>query len=624
MKHHLMLFTCMLGLAGCGSSSGSLSSPVSSIAPESATVVEQPDVEAPRATDDFLHVPGDTQTISIAVLENDTVNGARLVSYDARSEAGGTVSETGDGVLLYTAPPGVDQDRFSYTIESPGGTSQASVSVAKAPTYYVNNTAPAGGDGSKGRPYNTLEAALERAGGQAVRIMVARGDSSSRGMEIPVVQLGRGQSIIGEDAKMPPMLRGRFLLSPFDCQLQNLILIPVDAQPVVQSGNSQAIIAPPLVLKNVTINGSDGEAIHLEGCAQTQIIGALLTSNNLKTGPGALVIRNPLGPVKVSNLQVEDNAVGGVVVQNSSSLPYAGNPTPANVEINGFRPFLLHNPLQLAVEVGPMVFRLSGFNAGQQDAVSGTLFSADVSGTATCEAWLSSLDFRKIGNQTEILDWTYRDQSSGVLRIGGTTTDYRYTLGPSISNDDQPNVLAPPNLNELHFTTRNQAQAALVTQGAHFSGANPIFVDSYDSSLARVRVQKYSWHQFIDGDFESYPQSFPLQLYSHDGTQIFSRITDDKIVITVNSRASAYANYWVPQLIFRSDVDAGQRIERATNLDYDNPRGFHTWYGYYMELGFPDAGVAQTWSGNVNASLDASYYKNYSTADVNSLGIPNP
>ena len=123
-------------------------------------------------------------------------------------------------------PPGNDPVRevFSYTIQNTAGLSKATVAAVKARTLYVNNQAAPNGDGSKGRPFNTLQAALDSAAGLPAHIFVAQGDGTSRNLDPAQINLQGGQAIQGQDGKKPPHIRSAIRVSSFDCHLESLIL----------------------------------------------------------------------------------------------------------------------------------------------------------------------------------------------------------------------------------------------------------------------------------------------------------------------------------------------------------------------------------------------------------------
>ena len=611
MKKLILAWTALF-LIGCGSQSNDAFSQTGFQNSSAGLIDEAPPVEAPRAFDDTFRLM-DNEPITASLLENDTHNGATVVAFDSRGSAGGEVSITPDGLLSYVPPAGTDpiRDTFSYTIQNEAGSSTALASAVKAPTIYVNNQASSGGDGSKGRPFDTLQAALDRAGFLPAHIVVAKGDGTSRNLDPTQISLRSGQAILGQDGKNPPHIHSAIQVATFDCQLESLILEGVSTPTISGGDQASGFTNPTLVLKNLVIQDSPVEAMRFDQSDNTEITNLRVLRCNSQGGDAALVFRNPLGKTKISGLIIQDNPRAGFFLENT----FGGNFGPDGVpfEIDGFTPNRVANPIILKGSNGHIQFRLNKFSCNQQDDLSGTLFAADISGTALFEAWLSGLDFRKIGNSTGILDWTYREQSSGTLRMGASDTDYRDTLVVPDNNTQAPYIVPPPNNNGLHFVTRDTAQGNLVFSGTHLSGVNPTNLDAYDTSLLKVRLTKYSWkddHQFW------------FQMWAHDQAQIYSRINDDKTVspFHIGGRDAAYEGWTLPNLQWHCDDGGRQRIERADNLDYDNPTCQTRWYGLERDgLGVVSESYETIWLG---VTIHLSTY--YSSAAVDELQIPKP
>ena len=404
----IVLATVALSLIGCGSQTADVltnqTAASGNVQGQATLLDEAPPVQAPRASDDTFRL-ADNDPLLVSVLENDTHNGAKVVAFDAQGSEGGQVNISPDGLLTYVPPPGNEPLRevFSYTIQNSAGLSKATVAAVKARTLYVNNQAAPNGDGSKGRPFNTLQAALDSAGGNDAHIFVAQGDGTSRNLDPAQINLQGGQAIQGQDGKKPPRIRSAIRISSTDCHLESLIL-EGGAGPTLQRADGAipgGFSNPPLILKNLVMQDGDVEAIRFEYPDNTEITNLQVLRHNRQAGQAALVFRNPVGKTKISGLVIQDNPVAGVLLENTNPADFGPNGIP--FEIDGFTPNRINNPIMLRSSAGHFQFRLNKFSCNQKDDLSGTLFTADISNNAVFEAWLSSLDFRKIGDKTGIL-----------------------------------------------------------------------------------------------------------------------------------------------------------------------------------------------------------------------------
>ncbi len=119
---------------------------------------------APVAANDSYSTDANI-TLAVAapgVLANDTGFNpltSRIAAYDARTSVGGSVTLNANGGFTYTPPAGFSgRDRFTYALENAEGTSQATVTinVVGPVTWFVNTSAPAGGNGTYAAPFNSF------------------------------------------------------------------------------------------------------------------------------------------------------------------------------------------------------------------------------------------------------------------------------------------------------------------------------------------------------------------------------------------------------------------------------------------------------------------------------------
>jgi hypothetical protein len=533
----------------------------------------------------------------VDLLENDAVEGARVVDYDPQGSRGGSVSITPEGILTYQATllSGVSaqqeaaSETFTYTIENEAGSSQATVTAKAVRAIHVNAQAPGPGNGSQASPFQDLAAAVSSAGGQPAHFVVAAGYYN-----VGSLTLGQGQSLTGADAKNPPRILGQMQLATVDCALENAVINGYVggtlSQPcIVASGT---FTGDPLILKNLQLPGNNAEGIVLTNPGNTQLTNLVLESLNGIGGQAGVVVHEPLGTVTLSNLDLRNTGPAGVLVTNVVS-PNAFSLDPVTVQLNKYRPQAVQNPLVVKADVGNLELRLSGLISTRDDSLSGTLVSADVSQQAVVNAWLSSLDWREIGLKTNLLDWTYRDSSQGVVRATAATTDLRVV-------DINAPVWQYLNNNPLYFQTRGKAQASIVLSNAPLSVANQANLDAYDQSLMKVRLQKYGWNSSITLELPN----FVFNVYAHDQAQIFNRITCDG-----DGRAPGSFSW-------DCDLTAGQRFESWFNFPEDNPDSDTFWAGY-------DADGSSDYDRHpFRASVNLA--RNYSNAEIGELQIPNP
>lgn len=124
-----------------------------------------PVAAAPVAANDSYSVNVNaTLTVAAAagVLANDTGFNAsthRLESRDEYTQFGGRVSVAADGSFSYTPTPGFrGQDSFQYSVRDATGasTAQVSIDVSGETVWFVDDSAPAGGNGTRSAPFNSF------------------------------------------------------------------------------------------------------------------------------------------------------------------------------------------------------------------------------------------------------------------------------------------------------------------------------------------------------------------------------------------------------------------------------------------------------------------------------------
>ena len=129
------------------------------LAPDTMTFEPRPDAE-----DDEYDVFGNVLLAvddADGLLDNDTdPDGDTLtvLEYDDTSSEGGQVQVEDDGAFTYDPPPGFEgTDTFEYTITDGVATQTATASLdVTGRTWFIDDTAPAGGDGRLNSPFKSL------------------------------------------------------------------------------------------------------------------------------------------------------------------------------------------------------------------------------------------------------------------------------------------------------------------------------------------------------------------------------------------------------------------------------------------------------------------------------------
>ncbi|MBI3927897.1 MAG: right-handed parallel beta-helix repeat-containing protein [Armatimonadetes bacterium] len=286
--------------------------------------------QAPRTAGEAYNSIGNSPlTVSAAqgLLVNDNLMGAQLTPFNAGTSQGGAVSVNADGSFVYNPPPGfTGTDAFAYTVANPAGQSRSTVTITLSQlAFYVNNTAPAGGNGTLASPFNTLAQAVAAADPGDV-LFVFRGDGTPSGLT-GAVALQDGQSLIGEGIGFN-FNNG---VNPRDDILGHQIVAP--GQPPVLTG--PVLLADNNLVGGLILEGSGGSAILGDGIQnatidRNELLDYSLTGIDLTNATGTLnltdnVIRASDGPdgVVLSNDGVNAivNLVGNTFADGDTADP---------------------------------------------------------------------------------------------------------------------------------------------------------------------------------------------------------------------------------------------------------------------------------------------------------------
>ena len=252
-----------LGISGCGNSE-------EFVFTQGAVV--NPNVPPTANLDNYLSVGNAPLTIPAArgVLANDEVNGGSISSFQSTGTAGGTVQLADDGSFTYNPPFGfTGNDTFSYTLANSAGESSTTVTISMQNlAFFVDNTAPDGGDGSFNSRFNMISQATAAAGPNDF-IAVFRGDGTSDGLA-GTIQLQDGQKLIGEGAGFTA---DAALLLRSD-QVNSQTIIPA-GEPAVLTG--PILLADGNLVAGFLIDGSSSDGIFGDS-----ITGATIENNEFQ------------------------------------------------------------------------------------------------------------------------------------------------------------------------------------------------------------------------------------------------------------------------------------------------------------------------------------------------------
>lgn len=610
------LFLCSL-LCGCGATSSDIlgsSPPAPALAIE--TGGESPLVLEPSASDDRLLV--DDQPATLNLLANDTHEQARVRPFSQTGTAGGQATVGADGLLNYVPPAGNAPfvETFQYTVENAAGSSQASITVQRSRTVYVKNNG-ANGNGSKASPFSTLKAALDEIGTGPAQIFILPGNNNQPiGLEVPTVTLWEGQHIQGTDANNLPLFACQFQAARTDCSLVNLQIAGIGNGPLISIPGSNLISSnqPKVVFSNLLLTNHVGDGINLQNAFNVELTQITAINLNRTEGTAALVIKDPAGLIKASNWTVTTNPRGAMAVSNGVASSQV-----VQVAMNGLTLRGVNNPAQLQCNAGNTQFFLLKV-ACNSDDLTGTLVKADVSGNAQVDAYVNDVDLIRIGEKTVALDWTYREDSKGTLRMGATRCDSALEA-------------SQPRNNPLRFATRDRVQAAYCTSRTQLSPANPVTLDAHDTSILRARVEKYTYESGGGTEIDH-----PFYFNAYDQSKIYSRLRDG--LGHVNNTGNQFDirswNYYFFK--FYCDPDARQRIEKFPSYyqttsgesfdgqvyDPDNVLSDFQWTGWATDI---DLLTKEVVNERVNFDDSDKLFRypgqfSYSDADLDSLGIP--
>lgn len=291
-----------LGIAGCGNSE-------EFVFTQGAIV--NPNAPPTANLDNYLSVGNAPLTIPAArgVLANDQLNGGNISSFDSTGTAGGTVQLADDGSFTYNPPLGfTGNDTFSYTLANSVGEDSTTVTISMENlAFFVDNTAPDGGNGSFDSRFNQISQATAAAGPNDF-IAVFRGDGSNDGLA-GTIELQDGQKLIGEGAGFTA---DASLLLRSD-EVVSQTIIPAGEPPVL---TGPVVLADDNLVAGFLIDGSTGDAIFGDS-----ITGATIENNEfVNYTESAVDFLNASGTIQVLRCTFHQVAMrDGVTLSNTNT-----------------------------------------------------------------------------------------------------------------------------------------------------------------------------------------------------------------------------------------------------------------------------------------------------------------
>jgi hypothetical protein len=248
------------------------------------------------------------------------------------STNGGSVTMAADGSFSYTPPPGVTgtaADSFDYTVDT-GASATVTVTINGTPTWYVNNQASAGGNGTSSAPYDTLAAAAT-ASSAGDTIYVFEGDGTSTGYNAGItlkdnqLLLGQGEDlVINSTTLFSGNTANRSFIQnasgPAVTLASNNTVAGLKIQSSLQgiAGTGQS---GTLLLDNLDLQGNTNEEIDLLNHAGTVTI---QNSTIVCTVVPALLVDGGDAAITVDNVSLTHAGGPGIQIQNRTggSLQY--------------------------------------------------------------------------------------------------------------------------------------------------------------------------------------------------------------------------------------------------------------------------------------------------------------
>jgi hypothetical protein len=337
------------------------------------------------------------------VLANDSLNGGGISAYDVTSFKGGTVVLNPDGSFTYNPPAGLTNttDTFTYTVSNSTGSNVGTVTLTltnNPAVWFINNAAPANGNGTLVKPFNSIAAynavAANALPGDIIFLYTGSGDYSGSGLTLKNSQRVYGQAFD--------------LVTVVNWLPANSRALPgTGARPTLVSSGAGVTVAADNTLNGFNINNT--ASFDITGSS----IGTLTIGNMLLSGAGG-ALQLSTGTLNATFDSITSTTTGesiflsgmaGTLITDSTTIE-TESPTSAAVQISTG---------SINVDLGTTLINLTG----------GTGINKSSSGTLT----LDSLTLTNTGGNGLV-------STAGTINLAGTGYTVSVTNGMALDLSD--------------------------------------------------------------------------------------------------------------------------------------------------------------------------------------------
>lgn len=258
-------------------------------------------------------------------------------------DRGGTVAWNADGSYVYRPAAGfTGSERVAFAVTdqgSPARTTSATLTVTVAErVFYVDNEAPAGGDGRAETPFATLAAADTAANATGDTVYVFRGDGTTTGLgggftllddqrllgETRELVVG-GSTLFAGTASATPSIGGTIALASGNAVRGLRVLVSDPGAAAVEggSGDSSGLLA------DLDLTSDAGDALRLSGTSGTWTVQSVQANTNGGTG---IVLTNAGTVDFVSPVGVQAPSSAGIAFSGTRT---SGQISPVMVNTSG-------------------------------------------------------------------------------------------------------------------------------------------------------------------------------------------------------------------------------------------------------------------------------------------------
>ena len=272
----------------------------------------------------------------------DSTGMVSVQSYDATSTNGGTVSVANNGSFTYMPPVGYEgTDTFTYTVKDvDDNLDSATVTITVSDVvWFIDNSAPIGGDGRLQSPFNSIATFNSTAvddPGDIIFLFEKGGGDYNGG-----ITLLNNQRLIGQGV---------------DLVVNSTTLVTATTNPTLTSGGAGVTVAQNNVIRGLDIGNTggsglfapatfvsltvsdasilgQGRAINFNGGGVMDLSFDTLSSNG---GPNGVIMTSVTGSLSAAQTVITNTTTGSAIwVSNSAAAFDFGNTSIVNSGLNG-------------------------------------------------------------------------------------------------------------------------------------------------------------------------------------------------------------------------------------------------------------------------------------------------